>query len=69
MKNFNFVRGDSVLPVLCCVLSFTFGILIGNLFHPTTRVLSRREFPCTMPIILSGEPECIRYEKKYEPKN
>lgn len=66
MQKLKSIWNDSGVIVVFCVLNFVIGVILGNVMgsiHTNERILNKKEWPCTMPMLKSGEPECVKYER------
>lgn len=64
-QTFEFRMVTAGVSILLLILSFMIGFLIGQEYHPDSRILNKKEWPCSMPVVIHGEPECTDYERVY----
>ena len=64
-QTFEFRMVTAGVSILLLILSFMIGVLVGQEYHPNSRILNKKEWPCSMPVVIHGEPECTDYERVY----
>lgn len=60
----NTINRDQIFLALLAIASVSIGWLLGfSHTRDDIRQLNKKEWPCTMPVIINGEPDCVTYQR------